>query len=72
LDEIADRTVFHRHIASRTNEIGLRQPQFGHLGVVFLKAYIGPLQFGLVRPFRQYQTQRDAVLNLLQYEVREQ
>ena len=71
LDEAADRAVLHRHIAGRADQVGLLQPALGHRRIVVLEPDIGPLQFGLVRPFRQYQTQRDRIVDLLQDEIRE-
>ena len=69
LDEAADRAILHRDIAGRPDQIGLLQSPFGHHRIVVLEADIGPLQFGLVRPFRQDQPHGDRIVDLLQDEI---
>jgi hypothetical protein len=55
LDKIPHRAILHRDIAGGPDEIGLGQPEGGHIGIVLLETDIGPLQLGLVRSLGQNQ-----------------
>src|SRR5260370_38687536 len=65
LDKIPNRAILHGDIAGRPDEIGLGQPEGGHISIVLLETDIRPLQLGLVRSIGQNQAKRNAVLELL-------